>query len=51
MGDQSLRLGNAKQPRLKTTPFSQEKKKGAAAGGTRTHDFLCTRQMLYQLNN
>ena len=50
MNDQSLRLGKAKQLRLKTTPFFKRKRR-AASGGTRTRDVLHTRQTLYQLSH
>ena len=51
MNYQSLRLGNAKQLHLKTTPFFLKKKIRAASGGTRTRDILHTRQTLYQLSH
>ena len=51
MNNQSLRQGKAKQLRLKTTPFSPKRKGRATSGRIRTHNILCTRQVLYQLNH
>ena len=40
---QSLRKGKG---RLKTTPLLLKRKRGAAPGGTRTRDILCTSKPL-----